>query len=81
MRPMKRISALFLLLALLPLAACSAAEEAPQPAEPKGMVYYTYFDTVSYVYDYTGDSAERFEDRSAEVSSILLKYHQLTAAS
>ena len=77
MRPMKRISALFLLLALLPLAACSAAEEAPQPAEPKGMVYYTYFDTVSYVYDYTGDSAERFEDRSAEVSSILLKYHQL----
>ena len=50
---------------------------APQAIEPKGMVYYTYFDTVSYVYDYAGDSAERFEDRSAEVSHILSEYHQL----
>lgn len=53
-------------------------ESSPAPAaEPKGMVYYTYFDTVSYVYDYAGDSAERFEDRSAEVSHILMEYHQL----
>ena len=53
-------------------------ESPPAPAaEPKGKVYYTYFDTVSYVYDYAGDSAERFEDRSAEVSHILMEYHQL----
>ena len=45
--------------------------------EPKGKVYYSYFDTVSYVYDYAGDSAERFDDRSAEVSHILKEYHQL----
>ena len=50
---------------------------APQTVEPKGKVYYTYFDTVSYVYDYAGDSAERFDERSAEVSHILLEYHQL----
>ena len=74
-----------LLLALL-LGGCSsrspqetadaAPDEVPQ-VEPKGKVYYTYFDTVSYVYDYAGDSAERFDDRSAEVSHILSEYHQL----
>ena len=48
-----------------------------QSVKPQGMVYYTYFDTVSYVYSYAGDPAEQFEDRSAEVSTILLEYHQL----
>ena len=76
-----------LFLPLLVLSACSApaAEQDSDPAEtpalqkiePKGKVYYTYFDTVSYVYDYAGDSAERFDDRSADVSHILMEYHQL----
>ena len=73
-----------MLLSLLLLSACSSeagvsAAETPEPQvfEPRGKVYYTYFDTVSYVYDYTGDSAERFDDRSAEVSHLLLEYHQL----
>ena len=56
--------------------AAAAPDELPQ-VEPKGKVYYAYFDTVSYVYDYAGDSAERFDDRSAEVSHILSEYHQL----
>ena len=72
---------------LLLLSACSAqtagsvpetaATDAPQTIEPKGKVYYAYFDTVSYVYDYAGDSAERFDKRSAEVSHILQEYHEL----
>ena len=73
-----------LLLSLLFLCACAARTEdsaaataQPQTIEPKGKVYYAYFDTVSYVYDYAGDSAERFDDRSAEVSHILQEYHQL----
>ena len=75
--------AFFLLACLLFLNACAlqtgngAGSAEPQANEPIGKVYYTYFDTVSYVYDYAGDSAERFEDRSAEVSHILLEYHQL----
>ena len=81
----RRFFAAVLLLSLLVLSACAApaapesAAETPaaQKIEPKGKVYYTYFDTVSYVYDYAGDSAERFDDRSAEVSHILLEYHQL----
>ncbi len=80
---MRKSFAFFLLLTLLFLSACAAqtGEDAgtagPQTAEPKGKVYYAYFDTVSYVYDYAGDSAERFDDRSAEVSHILQEYHQL----
>ena len=85
LRRFRQLFAFLLLLALSVLCACgaesaeTAAEEtaAPQRVEPKGKAYYTYFDTVSYVYDYAGDSAERFDDRSAEVSHILLEYHQL----
>ncbi len=81
----KRICAALALLCLLVLSGCAApaaepgAPETPQPRkiEPKGKVYYSYFDTVSYVYDYAGDSAERFDERSAEVSHILSEYHQL----
>ena len=83
----KRLCAAALLASLLVLSACSApaAEQSaaaaetpvPQKIEPKGKVYYSYFDTVSYVYDYAGDSAERFDERSAEVSHILSEYHQL----
>ena len=84
MRHIRQSCAIVLLLSLLLLSACAASTEdspaataQPQTIEPKGKVYYTYFDTVSYVYDYTGDSAERFDDRSAEVSHILMEYHQL----
>ena len=78
---MKQATAILLLLVLAAaLAGCGqrgTESAAPEAIEPKGKVYYTYFDTVSYVYDYAGDSAERFDDRSAEVSHILEKYHRL----
>ena len=52
---------------------------ASEPAEIQrhGKAYYNFFDTVSYVYSYAGDSAEQFEDRSAEASRILEEYHKL----
>lgn len=56
------------------LAGCSGKADKP---EPKGKSYFTYFDTVSYVFDYAGDSAEQFDNRSAEVSGILEEYHKL----
>ena len=81
LRRLKQSTAILLLLVLTAaLAGCGAREAAhaaPEAIEPKGKVYYTYFDTVSYVYDYAGDSAERFDDRSAEVSHILEDYHRL----
>ena len=56
---------LALLLAAAVPAGCGApaapaqSTEEPGKIEPKGKVYYSYFDTDSYVYDYSGDTAER----------------------
>ena len=50
---------------------------AEQPVKPKGKSYYTYFDTVSYVYDYAGDEEELFDARCDQVSQILYDYHRL----
>lgn len=61
-------------LAALFMAGCTGK---PTKIEPQGKAYFTYFDTVSYVYSYAGDSAEQFEERSAEVSAILEEYHKL----
>lgn len=46
-------------------------------ADPKGMAYFTYFDTVSYIYSYAGDSQEAFEANCQTASEILEHYHQL----
>ena len=75
MRAFKKGLVLCLLLGLLTaLGGCSR----PQAnIEPQGIAYFAYFDTVSYVYSYAGDSAEQFESCSADVASILETYHQL----
>ena len=62
------------LLALVLLSGCSASAE---PVKAQGKSYFTYFDTVTYIYSYAGDSAERFSDCSAEIADILGEYHQL----
>ena len=48
-----------------------------QQAKSKGMRYYEYFDTVSDIYSYAGDSQEAFEANCGAVSEILSKYHKL----
>ncbi len=42
-----------------------------------GKVYYTFFDTVSYIYNYAGDSQEVFDEKTAAAASILEEYHRL----
>lgn len=71
-RALSALCAVLLLSAVM--AGCAAV---PAKVEPKGMVYFNYFDTVSYVYCYINDSAEQFEDCSADVAVILEEYHQL----
>jgi len=75
LRAFKKGLVLCLLMGLLTaLGGCSR----PQAnVEPQGIAYFAYFDTVSYVYSYAGDSAEQFESCSADVASILEEYHQL----
>jgi len=60
-------------------AAASAVEETPAPAQvqSQGKSYYSYFDTVSYVYSFAGDTTETFNERSAGAAEVLSRYHQL----
>ena len=65
-------------LSLLPLlSACGSTPAQPEADGPRGKSYFSYFDTVSYVYSYAGDSAERFDELSAEASAILSEYNEL----
>ena len=62
------------MLALVLLSGCAASAES---VKAQGKSYFTYFDTVTYIYSYAGDSAERFSDCSAEIADTLGEYHRL----
>lgn len=64
----------FLLVALLVTSGCSKDAVNDKPI---GKVSYSYFDTVSYVYDYSNDSEKEFDDYSSEVFTLLGYYHEL----
>lgn len=83
------IRVIFCICALLGLLAIFVAcdPEATQgpntPSDPNGLkpgtgvVNFTLFDTVSYIYTYAGDTSEVFDANCEEVWSILAEYHQL----
>lgn len=73
---MKRGIAVLCLLGIL-AAGCTPQEVKSDSPQVLVQSYFSYFDTVSYVYSYAGDSGERFQDRSSEVSAILEEYHKL----
>lgn len=60
-------------LTLLCLSGCSKVTV----SVPGSKAYFTYFDTVSNVYSYNGDSEEVFEENCRQVSDILEKYNTL----
>lgn len=62
---------------LVILTGCPTIAPEAISAEPKGMVYFDFFDTVSYIYSYANDSQEDFEARCKAASGILLEYHKL----
>ena len=62
---------------LVILTGCPTIAQEAISAEPKGMVYFDFFDTVSYIYSYANDSQEEFEERCKGASDILLQYHKL----
>lgn len=41
------------------------------------MVYFSYFDTVSYIYSYAGDPQEDFEENCKLAADVLGEYHNL----
>ena len=46
-------------------------------AEPQGKVYFSFFDTVSYIYSYNGDSTEEFDENCTAVATVLDEYHKM----
>ena len=78
MKLFKLLLSLIVILGLLAiLAGCPKIADKAVSVEPKGMVYFEFFDTVSYIYSYANDSQEAFEERCKGVSDILLQYHKL----
>ena len=65
---------LFCFVTAFTLASCERKEEAPKMQVEN---YYEFFDTVSSVFSYHGDSAEQFEKNCNDVASLLGKYHKL----
>ena len=77
MKIFKSISCLCLVVGLLVfMTGCPSTSNTGNP-EPRGLMQFNYFDTVSYVYTYAGDSDEAFEKNAEEVFGILGYYHQL----
>lgn len=62
---------------LVSLTGCPTVANREDSKKPLGMVNFTYFDTVSYVYSYAGDSQEVFEANVNSVFEILGEYHRL----
>ena len=70
---MKKAAALFFALFALTFAfGCSKKEP-----EPKKETYFEFFDTVSVIYSYAGDSDAEFAENCTEIEKILEKYHKL----
>ncbi len=71
---MKKILSFMLLLCILfTCAACTPQRQ----NEPKSQVYFTFFDTVTYIYSYANDSDEDFAVNSNMVENMLTDYHKL----
>lgn len=62
---------------LVVMTGCPKTTITQQNNKPKGMMYFSYFDTVSYVYSYEADTQEQFSERCQKVSETLEKYHHL----
>ena len=41
------------------------------------MAYFTYFDTVSYIYSYAQDNDAAFQENCKTAAAVLERYHQL----
>ena len=62
---------------LVNLSGCPTVANREELKSPQGMVNFTFFDTVSYVYSYAEDSKETFETNGNGVFEILGEYHKL----
>ncbi len=62
---------------LVILTGCPTVANREETKSPLGKVNFTYFDTVSYVYSYAGDSQETFDANANAAFELLGEYHRL----
>lgn len=74
----KKILSLILCISLLTLSlsSCREDDEIKEPTT-QSKSFYEYFDTVSVVFSYKGDSPETFENNHTAVGKLLSEYHKL----
>ena len=75
MKIFKSLSCLCTVLGLLVV--LTGCPNSAHKEEPLGWVNYTFFDTVSFIYSYAGDSEEDFTANCEGVAEILGEYHAL----
>lgn len=69
---MRRIIAfLCILCLLLPFSSCNSETKIQEKT------FFEYFDTVSVIYSFTGDSVEEFDGNCREIKETFEKYHRL----
>ena len=73
----KNIKLSRLFAAVLLLAGIFSLSGCKREIEVKNRIFYEYFDTVSTVYDYSGDSDEKFRENALLVEERLKYYHEL----
>ena len=73
MKILKSLSCLCLIWGLLVF--MTGCPQSAVKTEPYGKAYFTYFDTVSYIYNYAGDSTDKFDSICEDVTAILEEYH------
>ena len=75
MKPFKSLSFLCAILGLLVI--LTGCPNSAHKEDPKGMAYFSFFDTVSYIYSYAGDSQEDFQANCKGAADMLGEYHRL----
>lgn len=62
------------LVVLSSLCSCDGFRRADAPREK---IFFDFFDTVTYIYDYSSGSDDAFDANCAEAESVLREYHRL----
>ena len=68
---------IFLILSATLFSSCTTLPIIPREPQTQSKSYYEYFDTVSMVISYKGDTSEEFNANCDAVSELLKEYHQL----
>ena len=73
------MTAVLLFLSLMLIASCSrsGSSSGSSPVSVRSQVYYQYFDTVSELSSYAGDTEESFRANGESVSAVLEHWHRL----